>query len=74
MEQAIQNNIGAGELSGGLAIIAWTLLLKILTSPIYELSIKEPARSSKDRTEFFKEKIKDSGDYFDASTLKNWDI
>ena len=46
----------------------------MLTAPIYELSVKEPARSSKDRTQLYKEKLKESGNYFDASTKKNWDI
>ena len=34
----------------------------------------EPARSKKDQIEFFEEKVKDSGNYFNESSLKDWDI
>lgn len=64
IEQALQNNLGAGELSGGLAILAWTFILKLVTSPIYELAIKEPARYSKDKSDFLFEKMEDANSEF----------
>ena len=33
-----------GNLSGGYALLAWILLLRLITLPIQEAALKEPAR------------------------------
>lgn len=46
------HNIGAGQLSEGLTIIAWTLILRFLCAPFYEITTKEVARYAKSKHDF----------------------
>ena len=67
----LENNLHIETGSAGLAILIWTLALRMLTTPLYEVSVKEPAKAKKAIMEWIQANLLDSEGKLDNKLLKS---
>lgn len=63
---------GLGDNSAGFAILAWAIVLKILTTPFYEAAVKEPIQFTSNVTDYVWKNITNKEGEFDERSFQKY--